>query len=52
MTEYRVIGPFEVDGKAKGEIVDLDPEVINISALVQGGHVEPVKKPMSAKEIK
>lgn len=44
MTEYRVIGPFEVDGKSKGEIVKLDPQTVNIQALIEGGHVEPVAK--------
>lgn len=39
LTEYKVIGPFEIDGKATGEVVDLDPSVVNIPALIDGGHV-------------
>lgn len=50
MTEYRVVGPFEVDGKSKGEVVDLDPEVINIPALIEGGHIEPLTKRPEKKE--
>lgn len=47
--KLRVIGPFEVDGKSKGEIIDLDPEVYNIQALVDGGHVELVEKSKEGK---
>lgn len=42
MTQYRVVGPLEVDGKPRGELVDLDETVVNVQALIDGGHVEPV----------
>lgn len=45
LTEYKVVGPFEIDGKPAGEVVDLDAEVINIPALIDGGHVEPLNRP-------
>jgi hypothetical protein len=49
VTEYKVIGPLEVAGKATGEIVELDPEEVNIPALIAGGHVEPVDAPPAAR---
>lgn len=36
----RVVGPAKVDGVATGGVVELDPGVYNIEALVAGGHVE------------
>lgn len=35
-----VVGPAEVDGVAAPGTVELDPDVYNIGALVEAGHVE------------
>jgi hypothetical protein len=50
MQEYKVIGQFEVAGKRPGETVRLDPTEVNIQALIDGGHIEPIRK--TPKEIK
>ena len=34
-----VIGPNRIGGARKGETVDLDPDVVNVPALVAAGHV-------------
>lgn len=39
----KVIGTSEVDGVAPGGTVELDPDVVNIEALVYAGHVEVPK---------
>lgn len=36
----KVIGGNEVAGVAPGGYADLDPELVNIDALVAGGHIE------------
>lgn len=36
----KVIGDCEIAGVATGGIVELDPETVNIDALVAGGHIE------------
>lgn len=41
--KYKVIGDLEIAGAAKGETVELDPEEINVDALVASGHVEEIK---------
>lgn len=41
---YEVIGDQEVDGVGKGGTVELDPDVVNIPALVQAGHVRPASR--------
>ncbi|MFI7042585.1 hypothetical protein ACIBI0_38410 [Microbispora rosea] len=52
MDTYRVVGSSRVAGVDPGGTVDLDPERVNIPALVAGGHVEPVKAPAKAKAQK
>ncbi|GIH76140.1 hypothetical protein [Planobispora longispora] len=39
----KVIGPAEVDGVAAPGTVELDPDVVNIGALVYAGHIEVPK---------
>ncbi|MDH2425782.1 hypothetical protein [Sphaerisporangium sp. TRM90804] len=36
----RVVGTCEVAGTAPGGTVDLDPEQVNVPALVEAGHIE------------
>lgn len=43
MAKYRVVGDQEIAGATKGETVDLDPEHVNIPALLAGGHIEEIK---------
>jgi len=47
--EYRVVGSSRVAGVDPGGTVDLDPDRVNIPALIAGGHVEPVKAPAREK---
>lgn len=44
MDEYKVVGPFEIAGKATGETVELDANEVNIQALIDGGHIERVER--------
>ncbi|SET43435.1 hypothetical protein [Nonomuraea wenchangensis] len=46
---YRVSGPRPVAGVGTGGTVHLDPEAVNIPALIEAGHIEIVRKP-SVKE--
>lgn len=41
MVRVKVIGTRAVAGVAPGGTVELDPERVNIAALVDAGHVEP-----------
>ncbi|MGW5578716.1 hypothetical protein [Micromonospora chokoriensis] len=51
MNTYKVIGICTVAGAKRGETVELDPEQINIQALIEGGHIEPIAvKPPRKKE--
>lgn len=45
MPHYKVIGICTIAGKKRGEVVELDPEQVNISALIAAGHVEAIEKP-------
>lgn len=36
----KVIGTCAVGGVAPGGMVELDPDTVNIEALVYGGHIE------------
>lgn len=50
---YRVVGPRMINGARQGETTTLDPDRVNIPALVTAGHVEPVEdKPSRKKTIK
>lgn len=44
-----VIGSLEVGGKGAGQVVHLDDEIINVTALIDGklveNYVEPPKQP-------
>ncbi len=42
MEQFRVIGPFEIAGKKRGEMVELDPAETNIQVLLDCGHVERI----------
>lgn len=50
MGSYRVIGSSRVGGVEPGGLVDLDPDVVNIEALVAGGHIEPASAEQNAAE--
>lgn len=43
----KVVGPLPVAGVSKPGTVDLDPEKVNIPALVRAGHVELPKSKRS-----
>lgn len=50
---YKVIGPYEVGGVAKGGVVELDPARVNVKALLKAGLVEqekPTPKPAAKTE--
>lgn len=44
-----VIGPLRVGGARKGEVIDLNPDEVNIPALIEAGHVRPVTREKKAK---
>jgi hypothetical protein len=49
METYRVIGTHPVSGTDPGGTVELDPERVNIPALIESGAVEVLKaKPAKA----
>lgn len=51
MEEFKVIGPFKIAGKERGDIVRLDPQETNIQVLIDCGHIERIKAvPVKAKE--
>lgn len=49
MPLFEVTGPARVAGARKGETAELDPAVVNIPALIEGGHVKPVSEPKAPK---
>lgn len=51
MSEYKVIGPFEIAGKPTGETVELDSNEVNIQALIDGGHIEEVERPKEIEQV-
>lgn len=40
---YKVVGPYEVGGVAKGGVVELDPARVNVKALLKARLVEAVE---------
>jgi len=49
--DYKIIGPLQVAGKDPGMIVTSeDLAGNNISALVEAGHIEPIKAAKATKE--
>jgi hypothetical protein len=51
MEEFKVVGPFEIAGKKRGETVRLDPQETNIQVLIDCGHIERIKAaPVKAKD--
>lgn len=50
MPKFKVVGILEVADKRQGEVVELDPEKVNIPALIEAGHVEPVNEKPPTKE--
>jgi hypothetical protein len=42
-TEYTVVGPIRIGNAEPGETVRLDPDEVNIPALLEAGAIEPVK---------
>lgn len=51
MDQYKVVGPFEIAGKKRGETVQLDPTEVNIQVLIDCGHIEPIGKPAGTKGV-
>lgn len=43
LVKARVVGPRSVAGKRRG-LVLLDPETVNVRALVKAGHIELVEE--------
>lgn len=54
LVRCRVTGPRAVSGVSAPGAVELDPDAINVDALVQAGHVKvlPVSAPKSRKAEK
>jgi hypothetical protein len=49
--DYKIIGPLQVAGKDPGEIVTSeDLAGSNISALIEAGHIQPIKAAKATKE--
>jgi hypothetical protein len=49
MTKYTVTGPFPIADVAPGGTVDLDPDTVNVDALIEAGHIEATTKPVHSK---
>lgn len=49
---YKVIGNQRINDVEPGGIVVLDPDRVNVPALIAAGHVEPVAKYSQKKTIK
>jgi hypothetical protein len=47
--KYTVTGPFPVSGVEPGRTVDLDPDKVNVDALLESGHIAV---PQAAKKAK
>jgi len=43
---YRVTSDRLISGVGRGEVVRLDPDHVNIPALIAAGHVEPYEPPV------
>lgn len=41
MDRFTVIGQCEIAGVLPGNVVELDPQQVNIPALIAGGHIKP-----------
>lgn len=52
MTKYKVVGAHVVSGAKPGSVVDLDPERVNIDALLKARHIEPLPVPAPPKAAK
>lgn len=50
--KYRVIGFHDVNGAKTGEEVELDDEKINVTALIQGGHVTEMQEPPKPSRVR
>ncbi len=50
MRKLLVIGTLPVGGKGAGQVVELDDEIINVSALLQGLLVEEYVEPKPDKK--
>jgi len=42
LQRFTVTGPFPVADVQPGEVVELDPELVNLGALLESGHIAPV----------
>jgi hypothetical protein len=42
-TRYKVTGPMRINDAEPGETVYLDPDKVNIGALLEAGAIEPVQ---------
>lgn len=49
---YRVIGSQAINEVEPGGTTTLDPDQVNVPALIAAGHVEPVAVPSRKKTIK
>lgn len=49
---YKVTGPYEVGGVAKGGVVELDPARVKIKPLLKAGLIEPAEEPVEARPAK
>lgn len=45
MVRVEIVGDCEVAGHRKPDVISLDPDAVNIPALVAGGHVRVLDQP-------
>lgn len=50
--KYLVIGFHDVNGAKTGEEVELDDEKINVTALIQSGHVMETQEPPKLSRVR
>lgn len=41
--KFKVIGSMTIADAKPGETVDLDPDLVNVDALLTSGHIEEIK---------
>jgi hypothetical protein len=40
---FKVVGNVKINGVGNGDTVELDSDDVNTAALIQAGHIEPVR---------
>lgn len=50
--KYLVIGFHEVNGVSTGGEVELDDETVNVTALIQSGHITEMQEPPKPSRVR